>query len=45
MLKAETDEDARRVIDSIDDPAGYFYRFSQPASVLGRKRPAHATEA
>jgi len=39
MLKAETDEDVRQVIDSIDDPAGYFYRFSQPSSILGTKLP------
>jgi F420-non-reducing hydrogenase small subunit len=44
MLRAETDDDARRVIDSIDDPAGYFYRFSQPTSILGTKRPPQATE-
>ncbi len=44
MLKAEPDEEARRVIDSIDDPAGYFYRFSQPSSILGRKRAPQATE-
>ncbi|MBM3300106.1 MAG: oxidoreductase, partial [Deltaproteobacteria bacterium] len=44
MLKADTDEDARQVIDSIYDPAGYFYRFCLPSSILGRKRVVTATE-
>jgi len=37
LIKAERDEDIKEVIDSIDDPAGYFYRFTQPASILGQK--------
>jgi len=36
LLKVEADEDVKRLIDSIVDPAGYFYRFTQPSSILGR---------
>jgi hypothetical protein len=39
LIKAETDEEIREVIDSLVDPAGYFYRFTQPSSILGRKKP------
>jgi F420-non-reducing hydrogenase small subunit len=38
LIKAERDEDIKEIIDSIDDPAGYFYRFTQPASILGQRR-------
>jgi F420-non-reducing hydrogenase small subunit len=38
LIKAEKDEDIQEIIDSIDDPAGFFYRFSEPLSILGRKR-------
>ncbi len=37
LIKAERDEDIKEIIDSIDDPAGYFYRFTQPASILGQQ--------
>ncbi len=33
-----TEEDVTRLIEGIADPAGTFYRFSLPASLLGRKR-------
>ena len=33
-----TDEDADQLINQIADPAGTFYRFSLPASLLRRKR-------
>ena len=33
-----TEEDVKRLIDGIADPAGTFYRFSLPASLLRRKR-------
>jgi len=39
LIKAERDEDIKEIIDSIDDPAGYFYRFTEPASILGRRVP------
>ncbi len=40
LIKAEKDEDIQEIIDSIEDPAGFFYRFSEPLSILGRKRIA-----
>ncbi len=33
-----TDEEAKKMIDQIVDPAGTFYRFSLPASLLKRKK-------
>jgi len=33
-----TDEDVQKLVDGIVDPAGTFYRFSLPASLLRRKR-------
>lgn len=33
-----TDQDVQKLIDQIVDPAGTFYRFSLPASLLKRKR-------
>ena len=33
-----TDEEVEKLISGIVDPAGTFYRFSLPASLLGRKR-------
>jgi len=38
IIDAEDDEEMKKVIDSIDDPAGYFYRFSLPVSLLRGKR-------
>ncbi len=32
------DEDARKLVDGFPDPAGTFYRFSLPTSLLKRKR-------
>ena len=37
LIQVEKDEDIEKAIDSIDDPAGYLYRFTQPSSILGRK--------
>jgi F420-non-reducing hydrogenase small subunit len=39
LLQVEKDEDIEEAIDSIDDPAGYLYRFTQPSSILGRRSP------
>ena len=44
LLKAETDEDVKRLIDSIVDPAGYLYRFTQPSSILGKMQADKLTE-
>ena len=33
-----TEDDSRKLVDSLADPAGTFYRFGLPASILGRRR-------
>ena len=33
-----TEDEVKRLIDGIIDPAGTFYRFSMPASLLKRRR-------
>ena len=33
-----TEEDVQKLIDGIVDPAGTFYRFSLPSSLLRRRR-------
>jgi F420-non-reducing hydrogenase small subunit len=33
-----TEKEVAKLIEGIADPAGTFYRFSLPASLLGRKR-------
>jgi F420-non-reducing hydrogenase small subunit len=38
ILEATEEEDVERLVDSIVDPAGTFYRFSLPSSILKRKR-------
>jgi len=43
LIKPAMDEDVKETMNSIPDPAGYFYRFSQATSILGSKmlkRPA-----
>jgi F420-non-reducing hydrogenase small subunit len=40
VLDADTDEEARRILDDIDDPVGTFYRFSLPNSMLHRAKLA-----
>jgi F420-non-reducing hydrogenase small subunit len=37
LITVEKDEDIEEAIESIDDPAGYLYRFTQPSSILGRR--------
>jgi len=37
MIDAKEPEDVQKVIESIEDPAGTFYRFSIPGSILRRK--------
>ncbi len=37
LITIEKDEDIEEAIDSIDDPAGYLYRFTQPSSILGKR--------
>ena len=38
ILDANDEKDIDRIVDSIVDPAGTFYRFSLPSSILKRKR-------
>jgi F420-non-reducing hydrogenase small subunit len=38
LLTPKTDEDIQAIIDTIPDPAGTFYRFSLPKSLLGGRR-------
>jgi len=38
LLTAKTDEEIDALIDQIPDPAGTFYRFSLPTSIMQRKR-------
>jgi F420-non-reducing hydrogenase small subunit len=37
MIDADKPEEIDKVIETIEDPAGLFYRFSLPSSILGRK--------
>ena len=39
-----TEGDVRKLVDGIVDPAGTFYRFSLPSSLLARKRMDRRTE-
>ncbi len=38
MFNVESDREMRELIDKLDDPSGYLYRFSLPISTLIRKR-------
>ena len=38
MIDAEHENEIRLAADSIPDPAGLFYRYSAPHSILGRRR-------
>lgn len=38
MFEAESEEDIKKVMDSVVDPAGYLYRFQTPVSTLRKKR-------
>jgi F420-non-reducing hydrogenase small subunit len=37
MIDANDPDEIQKVVDNIDDPAGIFYRFSLPGSILRRK--------
>lgn len=37
IIDAEEPEEIGRIIEDIDDPAGFFYRFSLPVSLIRRK--------
>ena len=38
LLDTDDEEEIEKIVDSIVDPAGTFYRFSLPSSILRRKR-------
>lgn len=37
MIDSNDEEEIRRIVEQIDDPAGTFYRFSLPGSLIRRK--------
>jgi F420-non-reducing hydrogenase small subunit len=37
MIDSDDPDEILEIIDTIDDPAGTFYRFSLPGSLLRRK--------
>ena len=37
MIDSNDSEEIEKIIETIDDPAGTFYRFSLPGSILRRK--------
>jgi F420-non-reducing hydrogenase small subunit len=37
LVKATTDEQVQEIMDKLQDPVGYMYRFTQPSSILGRR--------
>ncbi|MCY1721102.1 F420-nonreducing hydrogenase [Prolixibacteraceae bacterium Z1-6] len=39
MIDGDTSETIEKILENVIDPAGYFYRFSMPASILRRKIP------
>jgi len=38
IIDADDEAEMKRIVDQIDDPAGYFYRFTLPVSLLKGKR-------
>jgi F420-non-reducing hydrogenase small subunit len=38
LVHGKTEDDRKRVIDELDDPTGYFYRFTTASSLLRAKR-------
>ncbi len=38
LMHGKTEDDRKRVVDELDDPAGYFYRFTTASSLLRTKR-------
>jgi F420-non-reducing hydrogenase small subunit len=45
MIDSNDDKEINKILDSIDDIAGTFYRFSLPSSILRRKLMPDAVEA
>jgi len=38
LVDAENDGETKKVIDGLDDPVGYLYRFTVPSSILRKRR-------
>jgi F420-non-reducing hydrogenase small subunit len=38
LLKADNEEEVQKIVATIDDPAGYFYRFTTPSCILGKMK-------
>ena len=38
LIHGKTENDRKRVVDELDDPTGYFYRFTTASSLLRKKR-------
>ena len=38
LIHGKTEDDRKRVVDELDDPTGYFYRFTTASSLLRTKR-------
>jgi F420-non-reducing hydrogenase small subunit len=43
-IDSDSPEEVERILDTIPDPAGYFYRFALPVSLLRRSRRPAAAE-
>ncbi len=39
MIDADDPDEIAKIVEQLDDPAGTFYRFSLPGSILRRKQP------
>jgi len=40
VIDAREPDDIKKIVDTLPDPAGYFYRFSMSTSLLQRRRPS-----
>ncbi|MCX5806563.1 MAG: oxidoreductase [Proteobacteria bacterium] len=40
IIEADTEEDRKKLTESLDDPTGYFYRFTTASSLLKKRRDA-----
>ena len=40
LIQADTEEERKKIADSLDDPTGYFYRFTVASSLLKKRKDA-----
>jgi len=38
LFKVGKDDDIKQIMETVVDPAGSFYRFTQPSSILGQRK-------